>query len=668
MLEREQTIPPAFKANKPPRSFADLVTYDIRLRHILNQRVTLLVSIGNAKDLEAVREENEFSDDKRRKLGVGATYVERSIGRLRLAIVATNNRKIIRRERDLLQIEGLERQGIPYTENQRRQSAAQLADLKTLPQRDPVLAEALAYSKRLKEEPGEIKPQPTGIEVISEEEKQRREQLLNAIKSFELSTFERRSLEVGVIYSAANPGSLKDWAQRMYPDEKDVPLDMLVGRLTTIRKKASVKVVSKINLVTVWPEGQGTGKKAAHYLELVPLTEPTLPMPPTEPGRKREGLTERADVIIDGRGIGFTGRLTIRAFQAVAATSGENRIPMTKFVEDLYGQSTPAFIKNARSLVGIINKGQGRKNDLEIVIEGKDEKAEVYLKKLEKPSIIVPDLNGLRYKYKELPSTPLETQEFLNLRNHPEVVDYIKGRAVRQITGELFRGILLNDEALTRIGNAIVMFRNSSSHPAIEDLDVLLEQALFEEVASLDYAQNFIKDNLRLITPTQTFLLIANINPNQPVTEKESTFGLSPRVGGFESYPHGLVAAVTADAIEIRRVLWFEYINGRDTNYEQVRQKIRRFNHPNALTSAFRLEEDPRASDRLGAFLNGVDKNNPDKPLIISPASVFRSEYSVPTNSRFDFTNGHRIELSASTDEIQGFVVALTKAMGVRKP
>lgn len=566
MTEREQTIPPAFKVNKPPRSFAELVTYDNRLRAVLSQRTALLGRISSNEDLAALRSgTKKFDDDEYRRLGIGVIFVEPSIGRLRLAIVDTHEKKIERRKRDLLQVADLVRRGLPDTYRQRMDIASQLANLETLPQKDPVLAEAIAYSESLKRKPQEIKPQPTGEEEISEEEKLKRELL----------------------------------------------------------------------------EG------------------------PLDENRIRQLSKERFKITIFGEEVEFIGIMSSRLFYALAKAE-ENRMPLTELVAKGYGEVNEQNFKKARSLIGMLNREerQGARNNLEIVIVGRGEQAEVYLKRLTKPAppeapgIIVPDLGNLGCH--QLPPAPLEEKEYLDLINHPKIKDRL--RNLEGPTEELFRRLLQNGESLTRIGNAIVKYRSLSPAPAIENLDVLLEQALFEEFASLAYAQTYVRDNMRLITPTQTFLLIANANPEREVTEEEETFGLLPKIEGFLSYPHGFLVTVEEDATEIRRVLRFENIDGQ-REYDSIPQANRQFNSP-ALVAASLGLEDPRAPKRLGVILARLNPAVPDEPLHVSPRTS--TEYGVPENSHFDLATARRIKAPVTTDEIQRFAHDLTVAMKAR--
>ncbi len=103
-------------------------------------------------------------------------------------------------------------------------------------------------------------------EEIIEEEKQRRQKLMETINSFILTTTQKRVLEVAISYSWKNPGSNADWAIRVYGEE--IPIDQAIDRLDNIRRKTKRIISSKIQIVSLlYPQMEK--REAGYFLRLV---------------------------------------------------------------------------------------------------------------------------------------------------------------------------------------------------------------------------------------------------------------------------------------------------------------------------------------------------------------------------------------------------------------
>lgn len=191
--------------------------------------------------------------------------------------------------------------------------------LEQKPQYDPLLQTALEIYQPQKQV---VPPPQEPARPVAQEEEQKQEAeleriqiLQDAINSFDnLTETEKRLLTVGSHYSEEKPGSNQDWAREIYG--VDANLKKAVDSLHKNRNRALEKVSSKMEMVTVWPEGRGPGRKTAYYLKLkerVAVTEPETVTPPAAEEKRGELPGYILDEInrtitIEGRTFSLTSR------------------------------------------------------------------------------------------------------------------------------------------------------------------------------------------------------------------------------------------------------------------------------------------------------------------------------------------------------------------------
>lgn len=175
----------------------------------------------------------------------------------------------------------------------------------------------------------EFKPTPEEQQERVAELK-RIQALQDAINSFDnLTILQRKSLEVGVIYFQARPGSNKDWAKLMNYGE-NVPEDEAVNRLLISRRKALEKTKGRIEM-----GNERQGREMAHYLILKEaILTAAAPTPPEQrPAVGKEQARERKmaalKFLMDNReadveeAIRMVGLLKNRALFALTGQAGE---------------------------------------------------------------------------------------------------------------------------------------------------------------------------------------------------------------------------------------------------------------------------------------------------------------------------------------------------------
>lgn len=118
-------------------------------------------------------------------------------------------------------------------------------------------------------------------------------------------------------------------------------------------------------------------------MEDTPIIPVSKPEPKDEEKVKRYQESRQILVItLDGKQIKVMGRLTAVSLQTLANTSSENKIRLTDLAMALYGKDDQESLSNTRSLMGVNNKRNFVKLDLEVVIEGIKDQSTVYLKRL----------------------------------------------------------------------------------------------------------------------------------------------------------------------------------------------------------------------------------------------------------------------------------------------
>lgn len=184
--------------------------------------------------------------------------------------------KLLKAQRDLKRIELRVASGrMESSPEELEQFRAAVREVEERPLSDSLLAKALELIRQptqptTSEVVAAVAPTPIegGVqpkEEISEEEKQRREKLVETLNSFtNLTVTERKILEAGILYSEQNRGFDKKWAREVYGN--DIPLRMATKRLSASRKNALTKVEAKIEMVTILPDGKN--RESTHYFRL----------------------------------------------------------------------------------------------------------------------------------------------------------------------------------------------------------------------------------------------------------------------------------------------------------------------------------------------------------------------------------------------------------------
>lgn len=258
-------------------------------------------------------------------------------------------------------------------------------------------------------------------------ELQRIQALQDTMNSFQLTDTERRILEAGVGFSEQSPGSNEEWIRAI--DNRRVITDQVTKKFYENKRRALNKVSSKIELVTLWPEGQGRGRKSAYYLKVKEVLPPTPPEEEAKPEllispvdyervKRHKESRQIFDITIDGRQIKVMGRLTMLSLQALESTSAENRIRLADLANNLYDKDDQESISKAKDLMRMNNERGFAKLDLQVVIEGIKDQVTVYLerltkegKQLDQTAVNIVNIEKLQQELEELYQLRTEIQE-----------------------------------------------------------------------------------------------------------------------------------------------------------------------------------------------------------------------------------------------------------------
>lgn len=483
--------------------------------------------------------------------------------------------------------------------------------------------------------PAKLEEIPQPVE-ISEEEKQRREQLLLAISKYAdvLTKGERMALESGVIFSENNLGTNKDWGALYDPE---APEDLASHALVTMRIKAAKKVKDDIALVSE----KTSGREFGYYLKFIGQPEVI--------GR---------EVMVDGKLIEFPPRTreAVKALRAVADTSEENQITFSDFVLQVYGNDTPQNRKKAQSLVPMVNRRVLVEKNLQIIFKGRGDERSVYLKRL--AEII---RGGAIITTPTFTTSIEDTQtpdEYAHLISHPEVVKFIDG--IRGVSGMFLKRVLSNIPSRRRLCQAIAKHRDlPKNFESIRDFEMRLDAAILEEAGFLFFSETFGKQRMKVLSPNEVFNLYTQVNPQYQVKAGDQ-YGLFSGLFSGDvgiSVPDGLVIDQFADEVRIRKLIEYKNING-STHETNIEKQGRTYNSQ-TVKRDLKVNEDPALIRRV---LHNLRPDIADMEVAVSP--TLEIIYGIPDNSRL-LVGGITIpeKVPISTTEIHAFGLSLRKIL-----